>query len=559
MGNRKVGAPIVLNADMDQLMESGSPACYHTTVPQRARSFQDALEMLHLTGDTGDSALSLRDAILLSLYPELDDKEYENRFLGMKGSDYWAEHAGQVRLVKCQRESELQGIAAEPWYFLYWSNEHQGLKPFHPLDTELSVGDRDRSPYGVVRPVPSCAIWNFLDNELEIDVPLMNVEEWSDFVRGRSCADQKRMTLVMTRVLVQARLMDRTCQVMYNEIWKLQDRLHSEKGKVEVMVRTCDSARRAGNNHLLNLRGSQAQSEDLQAEMRTDMRGLEEQLAAANEQAGALKVCLTAMQETAKTKLAQKERELLLSTSELASATKELKAMKVRELELRDSLGRANAEALGLSAQVAALSHKSDLLAQELADSKASWALERASLRANAAHHEGVGATASLEVESLRGELAAAKLATEEARLRQLSPEKAGRVQGSGMHMMMDTPVVGDETSLVGSPMGGRAVGSGIPMTPMWGPSSQDLEPKKPPVEGTSEGLTAIAQRMIPDRFPGYPSTSKLVCGAYKDKSAGSHILDGSAGCRHRQGGHADDRVKDSAFQGDAGQPRSMA
>jgi hypothetical protein len=38
MGNRMVGAPMVLNADMDQLMESGSPAGYHTTVPQRARS-----------------------------------------------------------------------------------------------------------------------------------------------------------------------------------------------------------------------------------------------------------------------------------------------------------------------------------------------------------------------------------------------------------------------------------------------------------------------------------------------------------------------------------------
>ena len=119
----------------------------------------------------------------------------------MKNSDYWAEHAGQVRLAKCQRESELQGIEVEPWCFLYWSDEHQGLKPFHPLDAE----------YGVVRPVPSCAIWNFLDNELEIDVPLMNVEEWSDFVRGRSCADQKRMTYVMTRVLLQARMMDRTC------------------------------------------------------------------------------------------------------------------------------------------------------------------------------------------------------------------------------------------------------------------------------------------------------------------------------------------------------------
>jgi len=39
-------------------------------------------------------------------------------------------------------------------------------------------------------PVPNCSIWNLLDNELEIDIPLMNIEEWSDFVRGRSCVDQ---------------------------------------------------------------------------------------------------------------------------------------------------------------------------------------------------------------------------------------------------------------------------------------------------------------------------------------------------------------------------------
>jgi hypothetical protein len=49
------------------------------------------------------------------------------------------------------------------------------------------VGDADRSPYGVV---------NLLDNKLEIDIYSMNIEGWSDFVRGRSCADQKRMTVV---------------------------------------------------------------------------------------------------------------------------------------------------------------------------------------------------------------------------------------------------------------------------------------------------------------------------------------------------------------------------
>jgi hypothetical protein len=99
---------------------------------------------------------------LKHIMPELDDKEYENRFLRMKGSDYWAEHAGQVRLVKCQRESELQGIEAKPWYFLYWSDEQQGLKPSHPLDAELSVRDRDRSPYewcGQCRAVPFGTSW----------------------------------------------------------------------------------------------------------------------------------------------------------------------------------------------------------------------------------------------------------------------------------------------------------------------------------------------------------------------------------------------------------------
>ena len=54
----------------------------------------------------------------MSLYPELEDKELENRFEGMQRSNYWAEHAGHFRLVKCQRECELQGIARPPWYFL---------------------------------------------------------------------------------------------------------------------------------------------------------------------------------------------------------------------------------------------------------------------------------------------------------------------------------------------------------------------------------------------------------------------------------------------------------
>jgi hypothetical protein len=61
-------------------------------------------------------------------------------------------------------------VEVPPWYFLYWSDEHHGLRRFNPLDAELTVGNAGRLPYGVVMPVPSCAIWNLLDNELEIDV-----------------------------------------------------------------------------------------------------------------------------------------------------------------------------------------------------------------------------------------------------------------------------------------------------------------------------------------------------------------------------------------------------
>ena len=111
--------------------------------------------------------------------------------------------------------------------------------------------------------------------------------------------------------------------------------------------------------------------------------------------------------------------------------------------------------------------------------------------------------------------------------------------------------------------MGDRAVGSGIPMTPMWGPSSQDLEPKKLPVEGTSEGLTAIAQQMISG--PPVYLTGSLVTSAQvkffvehtKTKLRARTFLIEQLDADIDKS--ADDRVKDSAFQDNARQPRPMA
>jgi len=163
-----------------------------------------------------------------------------------------------------------------------------------------------------------------------------------------------------------------------------------------------------------------------------DMRGLEGHLAAANEQVKALTLCMSAMKETNETILAQKERELFVLKGELATATKELKVMRVRDMELKDSLGKAHEEDLGLTAQTVALTRESALLAQEFEEVKAAWALERTSLQAITGRHEGFAAEARLEVERLKAELAAAKKEVEEARLRQLSPGKTGRAQGSG-------------------------------------------------------------------------------------------------------------------------------
>lgn len=122
----------------------------------------------------------------------------------MQHSNYWAEHAGES--ASCVTP---QGIAMLPWYFLYWSEEHQGLRPLDPLEAEIT-------------PWAGTALCHLepAEQPARIDVPLMSIEDWSDFIRRRSAVDQKMMTQVITRVLLTARMMDRTCQIMYRGIKK---------------------------------------------------------------------------------------------------------------------------------------------------------------------------------------------------------------------------------------------------------------------------------------------------------------------------------------------------
>ena len=78
-----------------------------------------------------------------------------------------------------------------------------------------------------------------------------------------------------------------------------------------------------------------------------------------------------------------------------------------------------------------ALTCKSELLALQLDEVQAAWALERTLLQTMAGRHEGVTAEAKSEVERLKGELAWAKkkvypgqLSPDEATLGKLVTEK---------------------------------------------------------------------------------------------------------------------------------------
>lgn len=82
---------------------------YQTTVPPRARSFQEAWDTLNLIGGSGDSALELRDDILTTLHLQhfhyplfffsnnfwfFCNNQHVNRFIfdTTEHNDQWAEH-----------------------------------------------------------------------------------------------------------------------------------------------------------------------------------------------------------------------------------------------------------------------------------------------------------------------------------------------------------------------------------------------------------------------------------------------------------------------------------
>lgn len=97
---------VSLSADLDDSASDdtdGSVAAlfsYETRKAMKRGVHQDSMPRYHFQGQIKKSWTSSRNQ-------------------GIKHSNYWAEYAGHVRLVKCQRECELRGIEMSPWYFLY--------------------------------------------------------------------------------------------------------------------------------------------------------------------------------------------------------------------------------------------------------------------------------------------------------------------------------------------------------------------------------------------------------------------------------------------------------
>ena len=187
------------------------------------------------------------------------------------------------------------------------------------------------------RPRSRCSIWNLLDDKSEEQVPLMTFAEWLNFIRGRSQTDQKKMRLVMLRVLLRSRWMDRVCQVIYRGWHAALELRRGAERKLEMSARSLDAEHRGGHKDHLMLNEYQTQSWNLQTEMREDVGRLQERLADSESQAEDLTADLAAGKAVIAACRARAQQERLQSEERLAEATRKNNALRVEEVELKDT------------------------------------------------------------------------------------------------------------------------------------------------------------------------------------------------------------------------------
>lgn len=124
--------------------------------------------------------------------------------------------------------------------------------------------------------------------------------------------------------------------------------------KLEVSAMGLNVARRGGYKDRLLLIEYQTQSRDLQAEMREDVVRLQKRLADSESQAVDLTADLAAGKAQIAASKVRAEQERLQSEERLAEVTRRINTLRVKEAELKDVLGRSQAEETRVCVEVLA-------------------------------------------------------------------------------------------------------------------------------------------------------------------------------------------------------------
>jgi hypothetical protein len=120
-----------------------------------------------------------------------------------------------------------------------------GLLPYNPMTDEvLPLERQEETLYAVSAPVPTCTLWNLLDNKSEEQLPILTFAEWLRFIQGRSQMDQERLKMIMTRVLLRFRWLDRVAQIMFRGWFSSHEQRRALERKLEVSTKGLDAATR---------------------------------------------------------------------------------------------------------------------------------------------------------------------------------------------------------------------------------------------------------------------------------------------------------------------------
>jgi hypothetical protein len=313
-------------------------------------------------------------------------------------------------------------------------------QPYDPVEDDLLTEEELEMSYAVSAPVPSCAIWNLLNNQGGEDMPLLSTADWLKFVVGRSITDQVELTRIMAKILLRARWADACCQKMFSG-WKLSHRGRRDlERQLDAMTASCDTARRNGHRDRVLLSESRIQSSELQEEMRSDVEALTVRLQEANEQVYEVKTRLVSFKEAAAASKARSDRQVAQLTIEKDGTVVTVRELRNSVAELNEALGLSHVEEARLCTLGVELRGTIAALTSEKEQNLANWARERKD-------HDSVVKALELQEVSKATELDAVKaeLARVRSELEAATTRSSARLTSSGQPSGMQVqPTQGD-------------------------------------------------------------------------------------------------------------------